>query len=142
MKRTIKNWMAALLFVMAAGGSLVTVVVPQPTYAACNDRLLTFPAWYKGLTDGPDCHIKAPAASKGGVSTFVWTIVLNIVEFMLQLVGYVSVAFVIVGGYKYMISAGAPDGMVKARKTIMNALIGLVISIFSVGIINVISGAL
>lgn len=142
MKRKLQNWMAALLFVMGAGGALVTVATPQPTFAACNDRLLTFPAWYKGLTDGADCHIKAPGASKGGVSKFVWTIVLNIVEFMLQLVGYVSVAFVIVGGYKYMISAGSPDGMVKSRKTILNALIGLVISIFSVGIINVIAGAL
>lgn len=142
MKRTLKNWMVALLFVMTAGGSLVTVATPQVTAAACNDRLLTFPAWYKGLTEGADCHIKAPASSKGGVSKFVWTIVLNVVEFMLQLVGYISVAFVIVGGYKYMISAGSPDGMVRARKTIMNALIGLVLSIFSVAIVNVIAGAL
>jgi hypothetical protein len=61
---------------------------------------------------------------------------------ILQLVGYIAVGFIIFGGYKYMISAGSPDGMVKARKTITNAIIGLVISIFSVAIVKIISGAI
>ena len=133
--------MAALLFVMGAGGMFVTVAAPQPAFAACNDHLLTFPAWYKGLTDDK-CNIKAPDSNKGGISKFIWTIVLNVIEFMLQLVGYIAVGFIITGGYKYMISTGSPDGVVKARNTILNAVIGLVISIFSVAIVNVVSGAL
>lgn len=143
MKQKIRNWTAALLFVAAAGGATLSVATPQTTYAACNDRLLTFPAWFKGLTGPePDCNIKQPGAGKDGLSKFVWTIVLNIIEFMLQLVGYISVGYIIAGGYRFMISAGSPDGMVKSRKTIMNAVIGLVISIFSVGIINAVSGAI
>lgn len=142
MKRTIRNWLAAILFVASAGGATLTIALPQTSFA-CSDHLLTFPAWYRGLQNpDPDCSIKPPDASKAGLSGYIWTIVLNVIEFGLQLVGYVSVGFIIAGGYKYMISTGSPDGMVRARKTIMNAVIGLVLSIFSVAIVNVVAGAL
>ena len=138
--KKIRNWIAALLFVASTGGATLTVALPQTSFAACNDQLLTFPAWFKGLTDG-NCNILNPNDA-GGISTFIWTIVLNVIEVGLQLVGYISVAFIIVGGFKYMTSAGSPDGAVKARKTILNAIIGLGISIFSVAIINVVAGSL
>lgn len=145
MKQTIKNWIAALLFVATLGGATVTVAVPQTTFAAgCTETLLTFPAWYKGLLDG-NCNVKDPNTVGGGsnkISNFVWAIGLNIVDMILQLVGYISVGFIIFGGYKYMISAGSPDGMVKARKTITNAVVGLLISIFSVAIVKIIAGAI
>lgn len=140
MKRTIRNWIAALLFVASVGGTTLAIATPQTAFAACNDRLLTFPAWFKGLTDG-NCNIKNPNDA-GGLSTLIWTIALNVVEFCLQLVGYISVGFIIAGGFKYMVGAGSPDSIVKARKTILNAIIGLVISIFSVAIVNVVAGAI
>lgn len=132
--------MAALLFVTTIGGTVATVATPQTTFAACNDTLLTFPAWFKGLTQG-NCDLKSPS-EVGGISNYIWAIALNIVDMILQLVGYIAVGFIIFGGYKYMISAGSPDGMVKARKTITNAVIGLLISIFSVAIVKIISGAI
>jgi hypothetical protein len=141
MKQSIKNWLTALLFVASAGGATLTVALPQSTYA-CNDRLLTFPAWYRGIQNPADCSIATPNGTKAGLTGFIWTIVLNIIEFGLQLVGYIAVGFIIFGGFKYMTSAGSADGMVRARKTIMNAVIGLIISIFSVAIINVVAGAI
>lgn len=146
MKRRIQNWVGALLFVACTGGATMSVAMPQTAFAACNDRLLTFPAWFKGLTDG-ECNIKSPSDFKSttdstGLSTFIWKIVLNVIEFGLQLAGYMAAAFIIVGGYKYIISAGSPDGMVKSRKTILNAVIGLVISMFSIAIVNVIAGTI
>ncbi|HMH70197.1 MAG TPA: hypothetical protein VK502_02265 [Candidatus Saccharimonadales bacterium] len=140
MKKIIQNWISAILFVTVVGGAAFTIATPQTSFAACNDRLLTFPAWFSGLTDG-NCDIKDPAAV-GGLGTFIWTIILNIIETMLQLVGYISVGFVIAGGFKYMTSAGTPDGMARAKKTILNAIIGLAISMFSVAIVNVVSGAI
>lgn len=140
MKRLVRNWITALLFVTAMGGALGAVALPQTTFAACNDHLLTFPAWYRGLTDD-SCNIKSPADA-GGLSKFIWTIALNVIELMLQLVGYISVGFIIAGGFTYMTSTGSPDGATRARKTITNAIVGLVISIFSVAIVNVISGAI
>lgn len=105
----------------------------------CVQSFLTFPAWFKGLTDA-NCDIKSPAEI--GFTQFVTTIALNVVEMLLNLAGYASVAFIIYGGYKYMISAGSPDGMVSARKTIMNAVIGLIISIAAVAIVNTIANGL
>lgn len=138
--KKIRNWIAALLFVASTGGATLTVALPQTSFAACNDQLLTFPAWFKGLTDG-NCNIKNPN-DVGGLSNFIWKIVLNVIEVGLQIVGYVSAAFIIVGGFKYMTSTGSPDGAVKARKTILNAVIGLGISIFSVAIVNLVAGSI
>ena len=140
MKRKIQNWIAAILFVASMGGATLTVAVPQTSFAACGGTLLTFPAWYRGLTDG-NCNVQSPSAV-GGISKFIWIIVLNVIEMGLQLVGYIAAGFIIAGGYKYLISAGSADGMVKARKTILNAIIGLGISIFSVAIVNLVSGAI
>ena len=141
MRRILQNWITAILFVATMGGGVLVVALPQTSFAACNDQLLTFPAWFKGLTDA-NCDIESPTAVSGGLPTFIWTIALNVIEVGLQLVGYISVGFIIAGGFKYMTSAGSADGTVKARKTIMNAVIGLVLSIFSVAIVNLISGAL
>jgi hypothetical protein len=141
MRQKLRNWIAALLFVTTIGGAAFTLATPQTTFAACNDRLLTFPAWFKGLTND-NCDIINPGETKGGLSGFTWRIALNVVEAGLQLVGYVSVGFIIAGGFKYMTSTGSSDGMAKARTTILNAVIGLGISIFSVAIVNLIAGSL
>jgi hypothetical protein len=140
MKKLLRNWIAAILFVTTMGGATMVMATPQTSFAACNDQLLTFPAWFKGLTEA-DCTIKNPTAV-GGLSTFIWTIVLNVIETALQVVGYISVGFIIAGGFRYMTSAGSPDGTVKARKTIFNAVIGLVLSIFSVALVNLVAGAI
>ncbi|MDX2776381.1 hypothetical protein PV379_03380 [Streptomyces caniscabiei] len=137
--KAIRNWILALLFVASTGGATLTLAVPQTANAACNDRLLTFPAWFRGLT-AANCDIESP--NEKGIARFIWKIVLNIVEFMLQLVAYISVGYIITGGFKYMTSSGSPDGMTKAKRTITNAIVGLVISIFSVAIVNVVVNAL
>lgn len=121
--------------------ALVFAAVPAtPAYAAngCNTRFLTFPTWYRGLTNG-DCSIKSPG-QVGGISNFIWKIALNIVEILLQLVAYISVGFVMYGGFLYLASAGSADKVAAGKKTILNALIGLVLSFFSVAIVAMIAG--
>ena len=66
---------------------------------------------------------------------------MNIVKILLTVVAYVSLGFVIYGGFKFMVSGDSSAGITAARKIIQNALIGLVISIMSVAIIGVIAGA-
>lgn len=140
MKKAIRNWLAAIIFTASFGGATLVIAIPQPVAAACNDHLLTFPAWYRGVVDD-NCNVKNPN-DVGGLPTFIWKIVLNIIEIMLQIVGFLSVGYIITGGFKYLTSTGTADDIVKARKTIMNAIIGLVISIFSVAIVNVIAGVI
>lgn len=132
--------MAAIVFVAGVGGTAFTAMTPQPAAAACSESLLTFPAWYKGLLNA-SCDVKNPN-EVGGISQFIWKIAFNVITMALNLVGYLAVGFIIFGGYKYIISAGASDGMVKARKTIFNAVIGLVLSIFSIAIVGVIAGSI
>ena len=131
--------------------SLVTsVALPSARAMACTDTLLTFPAWYKGMQGG-DCSFRPlgddgkPLPDGGGSANIQKTaiaIALNIVNIILQLVGYASVAFLIFGGFKYMTSQGESSEIAGAKKTIMNAIIGLVISIMSVAIINLVAGAI
>lgn len=141
MKRMILNYFAAIIFATSVGGAAVaTTATVQPVSAACSQRLLTFPAWYKGLLDDK-CEVKNPNDA-GGISTFIWKIVLNVIELLLQVVAYAAVGYIIWGGFRYMTSTGMADKMAGARKTIMNAVIGLVISIFSIAFVNVIAGAI
>jgi len=140
MKQALRNWIMAILFVATLGGGVTAIATPQTAYAECGDRLLTLPAWFRGLTTD-SCDIKSPDDA-GGLSTFIWTIVLNIIEMVMQIVGYITVAFLIFGGFKYMTSQGEASNIMKAKDTIRNALIGLLIAIFSVAVINFIAGAI
>lgn len=139
-RKKILSWTIALLFVAAAGGATVNLAVPSTVLAAtpCNDTLLTLPAWFKGLTDA-DCNIKSPDPGPDGLQVFVWTIALNILDAVLQIIGYISIGFIIRGGFKYITSSGSPEGISSARKIILNAVIGLIISLFSIAIVNIIA---
>lgn len=141
MRRKIQNWTMALLFALSMGGTFGATALPQTAMAACDDaRFLTIPAWYRGLTveQNGECNIKKPE----NISQFIWKIVLNVTEILLHLIGYLTIGFIIFGGFKYMTSAGSADGMSKAKTTITNAVIGLILSIISIAIVNLVSNAL
>ena len=121
-----------------------TEVYAKPPAACSTNRFLTFPAWYRGITNA-DCEIKNPTAgagkdTAGGLSKFIWTIVLNIIEIALQIIAYAAAGYIIFGGFKYLTSTGSPDKTVAARKTIIHALVGLVLSFMSIAIVNLIVG--
>jgi hypothetical protein len=54
----------------------------------------------------------------------------------------VAVAFVIYGGFQYINSRGEPDRAASGRKTIINALIGLVLAMIAVAIVSFIGRSL
>jgi len=139
MKLIVKNWFLAITLAVTAGGGLLATV-PQVASASCEKPILTFPVWYHGLSNA-DCSLKSPD-QVGGIAAYIWTIVLNIINILLQLVGYLSIFFIIYGGFQYLTSAGSAEGTVKGRKTITNAVIGLVLSIASVAIVSFIAGAI
>jgi cytochrome bd-type quinol oxidase subunit 2 len=55
------------------------------------------------------------------------TIIKNVVNVLSVVVGIVAVIMIIVGGFRYITSAGNPEGAKSARNTILYAIIGLVI---------------
>lgn len=125
--------------------SVLAVASPQPASAAgCSDRLLTFPTWYRGVskTVGKTCEIVPPSQAEGALSKFIWKIILNIIEMLVQLVGYTALVFLIIGGFRYITATGEPDKMTAAKKTITNAIVGLIIALASVAIVNAVAGAI
>lgn len=132
----IKRIMLSTMIVL--GGFIGPAMVPAQTAMAGCNGLLTFPAWYRGLTDG-DCNFK-PKTGADGISQTIWTIVLNVLEIMIQLVAYIAAGYIIWGGFLYLTSGGSSDAIVRARKMIINAVIGLTLSLFAVFAISYVVG--
>lgn len=102
-------------------------------------NLLGLPTWYKYLNSditAGKCSVIFNFPEDMG------KIALAIVEILLRLGGMVAVVFVIYGGVRYIISQGEPEGIAKAKGTIVNALIGLAITIIAVGLVNMIARVL
>lgn len=142
----MKKLFLSAVLMLAFIGTTLNLSLPQVAAAAtdtCTTSFLGFPAWYKGLTnDPPDCTIKSPGSGKDELSKFIWHIAFNVVEMALVAVRYVALAFIIYGGFTYLTSLGVPDDLAKARKTILNAVIGLVISFAAVIFVNFITTSL
>lgn len=101
---------------------------------------LSFPTWYKYLNptfSNGECNITFNILSSGGLSDLP-KVLLAIFEIILRVGGLAAVGFVIYGGIQYMISQGEPEKTKGARTTIINAIVGLVISMSAVAIVNVI----
>ncbi len=146
----IKRTVVSLALIVTSFFGVSSVLATTPVAAAdggdCGASGITFfPAWYKGLCTG-DGDIMSPSEMPGDTATqlgrWITKIAINIVEMLLYVVGYVSFGFIIYGGFKYMLSGDTASGTTAARKTITNAVIGLVLSIMSVAIVNLVTGAI
>ena len=65
----------------------------------------------------------------------------NIINTILYVAGVIAVAMLIIGGIRFMISRGDKDKVQKAKNTIVYAIIGLILVIFSYAIVNFIVSA-
>ena len=130
----------SLMIIVSFG---VSMAFPSTSFAESNEcdkkgRILTLKPWYDGLTKD-DCSIKDIGSDADSQANFIWRVVLNIVDDLLQLIGYTTVGYIMYGGFLMMTSNGAPDKAAHGRKTIMSAAIGLVIALASVALVNFIS---
>jgi hypothetical protein len=119
---------------------LENFLLPIKTFAAVCDPNQTFfglPVWYK--------YIKVYPNSDGSCNFSSFTfwppdnllLVLLAVLDMLLIIGVmVAVVFVIIGGVQYITSQGESENTKHARATIINALIGLVITIVAASLVN------
>lgn len=108
----------------------------------CTSLFFGIPAWYRGMQDD-SCAFKAPETNgQADAKLLVLMIALNIVQAGMVVVAYVTVFFLIKGGFGYITSAGSSEGMASAKKTITNAIVGLIIAILAASIVNAIAGAI
>lgn len=146
---SVRRWFVSLGILLLGVVSLVPVVpvtaagVTYTNVACPKDKgILGFPAWYEGLkctksSDANDGYL-APTLSK--VEDF-WIIAMNIVQWLVLAVGYVSLYFIILSGFKYMTAAGEPQKTKDAISTLTNAITGLVIALAAVALVRTIQGA-
>ncbi len=62
----------------------------------------------------------------------------KIMEYALYFAGVIAVLFIIYGGYQYIFSGGADDRAKAGRKTLGNAIIGLIIVVLAYIIIQIV----
>lgn len=109
-----------------------------------NTSFLSFPTWYKYLEKAPGaggkCDIAVPKDAEGNtrIDQVVAPVLLAIFEIILRIGGIAAVGFIIFGGFQYLISQGEPDRTKGAKSTILNAVIGLVITLSASAIVSLI----
>jgi hypothetical protein len=131
----------ALLAVLGVATVVGTsVLFPATASAACQSSYFGIPAWYAGM-QGSGCGFEPiKSGAQVDVTKTAGRIALNIVQALLVVAGYVAVFFIFKAGFNYIYSAGSPDGMANAKKTLMNAVIGLVIALLAASIVGLVAG--
>ena len=134
MKKLVKKISAALLIVPLLALSLG--VFAPTTYAACDsDSVKT------GLNGaiGDDSCAKDAAESSGMQTGSLFgngSIINNIINIALFIVGILCVIMIIYSGIRYVISRGNPEEVKNAKNTLLYAIIGLIIAIIAWALVN------
>lgn len=71
--------------------------------------------------------------------TFVYgtqSLFYTIVQIIIWLTGAISVLMIVIGGFRYVVSAGDSNGVQGAKNTILYALVGLVVAVFAQFIVS------
>ena len=102
-------------------------------FAACSS-FLGFPNWYKYLPGGNSCN---PAITS---LNDIWLVAAAVLEMLLRVASIAAIVYVVWGGISFVTSQGEPDKTAKARHTVINALIGLVLSIGAASIVSFVAG--
>lgn len=96
------------------------------------------PTWYKYLSgvteEGGNC-----APTIAGLND-IWLIVLAVIEILLRIAIAAAIAFVLIGGFKFITSRSNPDKVSQAKNTVIDALIGLIIAIAATAIVSFVAG--
>lgn len=101
--------------------------------AGCTGQSI-LPDLWGGLRKDGSCEVEINSLPQVGI------LIGNIVQILMVVAGLVAVGFIIVGGFMYITSTGDPAGIKKGRDTIVNAVIGLILSMVAFGVVKFITG--
>ena len=107
-------------------------------FAACSSGTTLFgiPSWYSYLTVKTNPVTKTCDVVNFQVPGSFINIGLALLDMALHIAAIAAVAYVIYGGILLVMSRGEPDKAAQGRQAIINALIGLVIALISVGLVG------
>ncbi|MBP9761846.1 hypothetical protein KBD11_02130 [Candidatus Saccharibacteria bacterium] len=161
--KVVKSLYALVMFLfffsivqfLSPGGIGTKPIRPVPPGVAeqCSQTFLGVRSWFVYLPDAVftdrdgvvSCNIEnfeLFGAAGDGKESYVLNVVLAVLDGLLRVAGLVAVAFVIVGGAKYITSQGEPEKSNQARASIINALIGLVIAIIATAVVSFVGNRL
>jgi hypothetical protein len=64
------------------------------------------------------------------------SVILNIVNYVLAIVGVIALAYLVYGGFMYITSGGNEDRIDTAKRIILNAIIGIVVIGVAAALVN------
>jgi hypothetical protein len=113
--------------------------------ANCKSGFFGFPHWYEYLQIG-DIKTK-DSVIHCQVTTFsvpgdLILVTLAIIDILIHIAGLVAIVYVVIGGVQYVTSQGNPDATAKAQSTVVNALIGLALTITAIAFVSFIGNKL
>jgi len=77
-----------------------------------------------------------PEDSETPTTKGLWETVQTIINWVLAVLGLVTVVMIIIGGFTYLTSQGDPGKTKKGRDTILYGVIGLIIALLAFAIVN------
>lgn len=133
MKASLKKMSASLLVLTAFSLSLsVTLPAYAQTDSSCD-------ASTGSISEGAECVKPTNAATNLFGENSVFVTVTNVLLFV---IGAVAVIMLIIGGVRYVVSAGDQAAVTGAKNTIMYAIIGIVVAFLAYAAVNFVSSQL
>lgn len=85
-----------------------------------------------------------PDSNVGGLrgASTVFEVVAIVLKWLLTFAGMIAVVFIIIGGYQYVTSAGNEELAEKGKKTLINAIMGVVVVALSMAIVTIVTNTL
>lgn len=130
-------------------------VFEQAAVAGCKKTFFGLVPWYEYMTgeffspSAPTSSQSDPCAIKcfnlfnqtvandcGQKNSDIPGVLLAVIDDLLRVAGLAAIAFVLVGAFQLVTSQGNAEETVKARSTILNALIGLAIAMTAIAFIS------
>lgn len=132
-----RTFVRTILLAVAAVATMASVSIHSPQAFAD----LNCASTVSGSTQqGAICLPSDPTGVSSSIPDHsIEGVILEVIQFALGFAMLIAIAFVIIGGYRYIFDGGNGDQAEKGKKTITNALIGIVVIILSYTIVTVVS---
>ncbi|MFC1632925.1 pilin [Patescibacteria group bacterium] len=95
-----------------------------------------------GLDTGDPAGGSSNIVVPGGVPSNISNVIQIATSYVFGFAGSLAVLFIVIGGFRYVISSGNPEMVASAKKTIQYAVIGLTISILALVIVQSVLNAI
>lgn len=118
--KKLRNALVALTLMLGVSGAVMV-----PTVSAVNV--------FEGCSADPENPV-CKAESEDEASSMV----VNVINILLYIIGIIAVVMIIIGGVRYTVSNGNSSQLKEAKDTIIYAVVGLVVAMVAYGIVNLV----